>query len=302
MHPRNRFQFGYEFKKLVDASPALGRFVRPNPYGEPSIDYANPAAVRALNQALLKSAYSLEHWDVPKGYLCPPVPGRCDYIHVVADLLAAGKDAEEPRDHSIRVLDIGMGANAIYPLLGASEYGWRFVGTDTDSAAFQWAKKMIARNAAIASLIECRFQPRAQDSFRNVFAPGEFFHATMCNPPFHASAAEARAGNERKRRNLRTDRPGVSPRNFGGQAAELWCKGGELGFVLRMIDQSVEFRDRCGWFTTLVSRSAHLRRLQSAAHQAGASEVKTVAMAQGQKQSRVLAWTFAATASTKRAR
>jgi 23S rRNA (adenine1618-N6)-methyltransferase len=305
MHPRNRFHFGYEFKRLVEGSPALGRFVRPNPYREPSIDYANPAAVKALNQALLKTAYSLD-WDIPEGYLCPPVPGRSDYIHILADLLAGTKAGPIPRGDSIRVLDVGVGANGVYPLIGASEYGWRFVGTDTDSAALEWVRKMVARNPPIASLIECRLQPVARNTFRGVIAPGECFEATMCNPPFHASAADARAGNLRKRRNLGTDRSGVPPRNFAGRPAELWCPGGELGFVLGMIEQSVEFSGQFRWFTTLVSKSAHLPRLQSALRGAGALEVRTIEMTQGQKRSRVLAWRFEgdapARASMKRGR
>ena len=51
-------------------------------------------------------------------------------------------------------------------------------------------------------------------------------------------------------------------------------------------------RDQCRWFTTLVSKSAHLPRLHQALRDARAAEVKTIAMAQGQKQSRILAWTF----------
>jgi len=32
----------------------------------------------------------------------------------------------------VRGLDIGTGASAIYPLLGARVYGWSFLGTDID--------------------------------------------------------------------------------------------------------------------------------------------------------------------------
>ena len=293
MHPRNRFLAGYDFGGLVARNPALAPFVRPNAYGDPSIDYANPAAVKSLNQSLLKDAYGLKVWDIPPGYLCPPIPGRSDYIHYLADLLAGTRAGAIPRGPSIAVLDLGMGANCIYPLIGASEYGWRFVGSETDPVALRWAGKLVARNPAVASLIECRPQPSATDCFDGVIRPGEFFDASMCNPPFHASAAEAAAGNSRKRRNLGAVRSGAKDRNFGGQAGELWCPGGELGFVRRMIGQSHEFRGQCGWFTTLVSKSAHLPRFHQALRDVGAREVKTLEMAQGQKQSRILAWTFA---------
>lgn len=293
MHPRNRFRKGYDFPRLVGASPALGAFVRPNPHGDASIDYADARAVKALNQALLKDAYGLATWDIPAGYLCPPIPGRSDYVHSVADLLSGGRDAAIPRGPSVRVLDIGMGANAIYPLIGASEYGWRFVGTETDPKALRWAGKLIASNPTVAGVIEGRLQPNTADCFRGVIQPGEAFDVSMCNPPFHRSAAEAAEANQRKRTNLGALGSSARSLNFGGRPAELWCRGGELGFVLRMIQQSPDFRDQCRWFTTLVSKSALLPRFESAVHEAGANNVKVIDMAQGQKQSRLLAWTFA---------
>lgn len=292
MHPRNRFRAGYDFGRLAAAHPALARFVRPNPHGDASIDYADPRAVKALNQALLKDAYGLKVWDVPEGYLCPPIPGRSDYVHSVADILSGGRASAIPRGPSVRVLDIGMGANAIYPLIGASEYGWSFVGSEVDPQALRWAGKMVASNPTVAGLIECRLQPNASDCFKNVIRPGEVFDVSMSNPPFHRSAAEAAEANQRKRTNLGARASSPRSLNFGGQPAELWCRGGELGFVLRMIEQSVEFQSQCRWFTTLVSKSALLPRLESAAHDAGAGTVKVIDMAQGQKQSRLLAWTF----------
>ena len=92
MHPRNRFHEGYDFARLVVRLPALAAFVKPSGYGALTIDFANPAAVKALNQALLLEAYGIADWDIPAGYLCPPVPGRSDYVHHVADLLADGDE------------------------------------------------------------------------------------------------------------------------------------------------------------------------------------------------------------------
>src|SRR6187402_3304113 len=117
LHQRNRFRDGYEFERLVAVSPRLAEFVAPNAYGDVSIDYANPEAVKALNQALLKDAYGIENWDVPPGYLCPPIPGRSDYLHYLADLPGIG----DGRKSRVDVLDIGTGANCIYPLIGVRE-------------------------------------------------------------------------------------------------------------------------------------------------------------------------------------
>ncbi|MGE0864600.1 MAG: 23S rRNA (adenine(1618)-N(6))-methyltransferase RlmF, partial [Vicinamibacterales bacterium] len=289
---RNRFRAGYDFARLVARSPRLSRFVGPNAYGDLSIDYANPAAVKALNQALLKDAYGINTWDVPPGYLCPPIPGRSDYLHRIADLPGVGA-ARGARRQPVHVLDIGTGANCIYPLIGAREYGWHFVGTDVDRVALEWAKNLVAANPPLPELIELRWQASRQACFDGVVKPGETFGLSMCNPPFHASAAAAAAGSRRKQHNLGQARSGSSRLNFGGQAGELWCDGGELAFVRRMIAESASRPGLCRWFTTLVSKSDHLPALRRALETANAADVQVLDMAQGQKKSRILAWTFA---------
>jgi len=295
LHPRNRFRAGYDFARLAACSPRLAACVVRTAHGDPSIDYADPEAVKALNQALLKHAYGLAGWDVPHGFLCPPVPGRSDYLHHVADLLSGGDERAIPRGRAVAVLDIGVGANCIYPLVGASEYGWRFVGTEIDPEALRWARRLVSSNPAVADLIECRLQPSPLASFAGVTEAHERFAASVCNPPFHASAAAAAEGTRRKLRNLAGGRkPAATIRNFGGRPGELWCAGGELGFLRRMITQSAAVLDRCRWFTSLVSRSDHLPALYQALRDVSAAEVRTIAMAQGQKKSRILAWTFQA--------
>ena len=294
LHPRNRFRNGYDFPGLIACSPRLAQFVATNAYGDASVDYANPEAVKALNQALLKHAYGIDTWDVPPGYLCPPIPGRSDYLHHLADLPGIS-DAARPRRQPVVVLDIGTGANCIYPLIGAREYGWRFVGTEIDPVALNWAKKLVAVNPVVADLIECRLQKSPLECFNGVTKAGETFDLSMCNPPFHASAEAAAEGTRRKRRNLghrKSTAPGL---NFGGQAGELWCAGGELAFVRRMIAESAARPGLCRWFTTLVSKSTHLPRLFRSLQEVKAVDVRTLEMTHGQKKSRILAWTFTRT-------
>jgi 23S rRNA (adenine1618-N6)-methyltransferase len=290
LHPRNRHRGRYDFAELGRSCPELTAFVRPTPYGDPSIDFADPAAVRALNRALLKHFYGVAHWDLPAGYLCPPIPGRADYLHHIADLLGAADGGRIPRGAAVRVLDIGVGANCIYPILGHREYGWRFVGSDIDPAALAVADGILRANPGLAEAIELRLQPSPGQVFQGLLREGESFALSMCNPPFHASPEEARAGTRRKLANLRIGGP--AKLNFGGQGAELWCPGGEDGFVRRMIAESAQFPTRCRWFSTLVSKAANLPGLRQALRQANVREIRTLDMAQGQKQSRILAWTF----------
>ncbi len=299
LHPRNRHAGGYDFPRLVQASPELGPFVLRARHGGPSIDFAEPAAVKALNRALLAEAYGIRSWDLPPDYLCPPIPGRADYMHYLADLLAADAVGTIPRGPAIRVLDVGVGANAIYPLLGHQEYGWTFVGSEIDAIALDSAARILAANPGLGAAIQLRQQTDPGATFQGVIEAGERFDLTLCNPPFHGSMREAREAAQAKWCKLGRGR-GSAMRNFGGQGAELWCEGGEVGFIRRMITASTGFRDRVRWFTTLVSSSASLPAVHRALRQVEARDIRTVAMAQGQKQSRFIAWTFLS-AETRRA-
>lgn len=291
LHPRNHHAGGYDFADLVEASPELGRFVVRAPHGGPSIDFADPAAVKALNRALLAAAYGIRGWELPEGFLCPPVPGRADYLHHLADLLAESSCGAVPRGARVRVLDVGVGASAIYPLVGHREYGWSFVGSDIDGAALASAARILAANG-LETAIQLRRQADPGASFAGVVGPGDRFDLTLCNPPFHGSLREAREGTRRKWRNLGRGEAARPVRNFGGQGAELWCEGGEAGFIGRMAAESAGLAAQVLWFTSLVSSSASLPAVHRALRQAGAREIRTVAMAQGQKQSRFVAWTF----------
>lgn len=296
LHPRNRHHGRYDMEALCHANPALRRHLVRTPAGEPSIDFSAPASVRELNRALLRHHYGIAHWDIPDGYLCPPVPGRADYLHGLADLLAVDAGGHIPRGPRLRVLDVGVGANLIYPLLGQAEYGWSFVGSDIAAASLQAAAGNVRGNG-LDGVIELRRQHNPGQLFKGIIGAGESFSLTLCNPPFHGSAAEAAQGSQRKLRNLAGGQRAAAGRsrpalNFGGQANELWCRGGEAGFLRSMVEESVELADRVLWFSSLVSRAATLPGLLRQLHQAGAVEVREVAMAQGSKRSRFVAWSF----------
>lgn len=291
LHPRNPHRLRYDFDKLIECSPELGEFVSINDFKDQSIDFNNPNAVRALNRSLLKHFYQIAFWDIPEGYLCPPIPGRADYIHYAADLLASLNGGVIPRGKAVKILDIGVGANCVYPIIGFKEYGWNFVGADIDHLAIRSAKNIIEANGLTKS-VEVRKQPSANNIFDGIIKPGEKFHLSICNPPFHSSNSAAEAGSQRKWRNLGHDRKVETVLNFGGQHTELSCEGGEEGFLKRMIFESCQYTQNCKWFSTLVSRKSSLPSAYLQLKNVGASDVRTIDMAQGQKVSRILAWTF----------
>ena len=298
LHPRNAHKDGYNFDALAIDFPTLKKHVKPNKYGTESIDFADPAAVKALNCALLKHHYDIEGWNVPEGYLCPPIPGRVDYIHYVADLLSNSSIVASD-SRQVRMLDIGTGANGIYSLLAAQAYGWHCSGSEIDPLALKNLAAVLDKNEALKQLIDLRLQRDKRKIFEGVIKPGERFDLTVCNPPFHASQKEAMKSNQRKVNSLaynRGEKPAAKTQqalNFGGQKNELWCEGGESGFLQTMINESVLFGKQCRWFTTLVSKSENVGQAKWLLRNVGARDILEVEMEQGNKTTRIVAWSFA---------
>jgi 23S rRNA (adenine1618-N6)-methyltransferase len=284
LHSRNRNNNLYDFKQLVAACPDLAQYLTQTPAGTESVDFSNPNAVKALNRAILKFYYNID-WDLPGDYLCPPIPGRADYLHYLADLLSEGNMGIIPRGEKITVLDIGVGANCIYPLLGTREYGWSFVGTEIDLEAISIARNLIQQNELTTSIKI--FHQKSSTSIFEGLPKDIHFDISMCNPPFHASLAEATEGTKRKWKNLKIK---SNQLNFGGHQNELWCPGGEVAFITRMIKESPKVQ--CKWFTTLVSKETSLPNIYKELNKLKGVEVKTIAMGQGQKRSRIVAWSF----------
>jgi 23S rRNA (adenine1618-N6)-methyltransferase len=295
LHPNNKHRNPYDFDALILANPLLSNHVIVNKYGNQSINFFDNEAVKQLNKSLLHKYYNIQYWELPQPYLVPPIPGRADYIHHVAQMMednnADLKNKKMPSGENISCLDIGVGANCIYPIVGVSEYGWSFVGTDIDKKAIDVAQKIVDLNPNLKNKVELRLQENPKNIFDGIIRSEEKFDLTICNPPFFSSAKEAAEANMRKNRNLKNmvNKPEL---NFAGKSNELWCEGGEDEFLANMIQQSRRYGNKCYWFTTLVSNESHLQNAYRALRKTKVAEVITLPMSQGNKSSRVLAWTF----------
>ncbi len=305
LHIRNRHREGYDFTELVSSSPALKQFVSTNVHGDLSINFSDPLAVNALNTALLKHHYNINDWQLPQGALCPPVPGRADYIHYVAELLGiAAPSSTLTKQHTdIKLLDIGIGANGIYSLLACQLYGWQCVGSDINRQSLDNVATIISKNPPLEEekRLTLRFQQDKNKLFDGIIKQGEWFDVSVCNPPFHASLEEAIKGSQRKVDNLARNRGeqvithNVNSKpslNFGGQEGELWCKGGEQLFLKKMIKESRLFSSQCRWFTSLVSKAENVKPAIKLLRKLGATDIKELEMVQGNKITRIVAWTF----------
>ena len=147
LHLKNKHLKGYNFTELCVACPVLKKFVFTNKFGTETIDFANAEGIKELNTALLLTYYNIKFWKFPDDNLCPPIPGRADYIFHLAELLGfdTAAHSKETLQRHVRILDLGCGANCIYPLLGKSLFGWSFIGSETDKMALESAETILEK-------------------------------------------------------------------------------------------------------------------------------------------------------------
>ncbi len=283
LHQNNLHRQEYNFEKLCNSNPDLKEFVFTNTYGTETIDFSNPKAIKSLNTSLLKAFYNIHSWDFPDENLCPPIPGRVDYIHHLNDLFKSSSIKGR-----INIIDIGTGATCIYPLLGNSVYRWNFTGTDIDKASIKNSQQIINRNN-LSNCISLKFQEDSNVIFSESIFENQKFTASMCNPPFYASQYEAVEANARKLKGLGIEK---TSRNFSGKQNELWYKGGEKAFLHNYLYQSSLFKNSCFWYTSLVSKKENIESILASLNKLGATEIKNIPMYQGNKVTRIIAWTF----------
>jgi len=292
LHARNKNRERYDLKALTKSNPELKDYIQPNKLGVDSVDFSNAIAVKLLNKALLNHYYGIKNWEFPDENLCPPIPGRADYLHHMADVLSESNFGRMPMGKKITCLDIGVGASCIYPIIGVTEYAWNFIGSDIDPKSISSAKQIVDSNTSLKNKIECRLQKNSKDFFYGIISKEDKIDLSICNPPFHASIEDAQKGTRRKIKNLSGKNVKVPELNFSGIPNELVYDGGEYKFIQNMIRESEKFSKNCFWFSTLVSKQSNLKGILKLLDQTKANQIKTIPMGTGNKSSRIVTWTF----------
>lgn len=292
LHPRNKNREQYDLRALININPDLANYLKPNKHGVDSVDFSNPTAVKMLNKLLLNYYYKIKYWEFSDKNLCPPIPGRADYIHYIADLLCEYNFGVIPTGDKITCFDIGIGASCIYPIIGVTEYNWNFIGSDIDPRSIESANNIVNGNASLKNKVECRLQKNPKDIFYGIIDREDKIDLSICNPPFHSSAEEAQKGTRRKVKNL-SGKDTINPTlNFAGNSNELIYDGGEYKFIQNMIRESNKFAKNCYWFSTLVSKQSNLKGIYKSLEKFEAKQIITKPMGTGNKSTRIVAWTF----------
>ncbi|XP_031126646.1 uncharacterized protein LOC116028928 [Ipomoea triloba] len=263
---------------------------------------------------------------IPDGQLCPTVPNRSNYIHWIEDLFSSEIIPKvQSYDNTVKGFDIGTGANCIYPLLGASLLGLRFVGSDFTDAALEWAERNVKSNPHISELIEIR-NVATQDSSADEVLNGPMInckqdvddsnakpvgikplscpHEVQMNMSKNYHGPPILVGVVKEGENFdfcmcnppffeTIEEAGQNPKtSCAGTTEEMVCPGGEQAFITRMIDDSVKLRQSFRWYTSMIGRKANMKVLESKLWEVGATVVKTTEFVQGQTCRRGLAWSF----------
>jgi 23S rRNA A1618 N6-methylase RlmF len=317
MHDRNIYKNNPpNFAELAQLYPSFSKHVVIK-NGQPSLDWNNPESLCELTKALLHKDFGVTI-ELPLDQLCPTVTSRVNYILWLEDLLDLPSTSLRPAKRlktgttdtslstqpQIRGIDIGTGASCVYPLLGVSMNGWKFVATDIDETSVSWAQKNVAMNGwedfvqvkhvSSDSILLSLFPdvlPSGQEEEGDLSkksTPENFskeFDFCMCNPPFFESL-------EQKIENPHTQ--------CNATQGELVTEGGEVAFVIKMAEESLLLRDRITWYTSLLGRKVSVKKILKFLHENGIKNTRTTTFYQGHTTRWAIAWSFGESASDLR--
>ncbi|KAI0596792.1 hypothetical protein F4775DRAFT_584680 [Biscogniauxia sp. FL1348] len=271
-----------DFRLLAQQDPDFAAVLKRGSY----LDFNDPVSVMQLTKTLLRLDFGIQV-DLPMDRLCPPVPNRHNYILWLKALLDSSAssylDQYDPA-RRVKGLDIGTGASLIYPLLGCAQRPWSFIATDVDSESLSYARK----NAALNS-----YQTRIRIVGRGITDPlvpldelGEdAIDFVMVNPPFYTSEVELQ---DLARQKLRPPNSACT-----GAPIEMVCEGGEVGFVKRIIDESLVLRERVQWYTSMLGKQSSLDALVDILKRNNITNYAVAAFIQGNRTRRwAIGWSF----------
>lgn len=247
-----------DFRALAAADPDFAPYLLPSTR---SINFDNPDAVRQLTISLLRNWFGLEV-DLPTNRLCPAIPGRIAYVEWVHQLVQSsdrslslddgGGDGQH--DRPVHGLDIGVGASCVYPLISTAIYpSWTMIGTEIDDTNYASAHRNVTNNKLQdrISLVHTAPQdPLFHPSIVGTRSNAPPLDFCMCNPPFFESRAEMAA--------TYTTKQELPSAVCTGADVEMVGDGGDLGFAIRILDESEGNKEVSQWFTCLFGKLSSL--------------------------------------------
>ncbi|KAL6910264.1 hypothetical protein GGI43DRAFT_378251 [Trichoderma evansii] len=275
---RNLYTKAPDFRAMALNDPEFAAFIKGR--GR-DLNFSDPKAVMQLTKTLLKVDFDLRI-DLPEDRLCPPVTNRHNYILWLKDLLDTTSYDEPGR--KVVGLDIGTGASCIYPLLGCAQREWSFIATDIDAKSLECAKNNVKLNDFENRIRVIGRKPDdALIPLDNLKM--ESIDFTMTNPPFYESV-EALLGSAAGK-----SRPPFTA--CTGAEVEMVTKGGEVGFISRIFEESLVLRERIQWYTAMVGFLSSVTKIVDKLWEHKIDNYAITEFTQGNKTRRwAIAWSF----------
>jgi len=254
------------------------------------LDFQDPRTTKSVSKAMLKVDFGLQ-LEVPDDRLCPPVPNRWNYvswIHALLDSTNPDYSSRYDPQRQVVGLDIGTGASAIYTMLCLkSRPNWTMCATDVDKKSFEAA----ARNLTINNLITRTKMLQTIDS--QPLLPLQYLGVdkldfTICNPPFFSDETDMRQSLSGEGKSWKPNAVCT------GAEVEMVCHGGDLGFVTRIVEESLLLKDKVTWYTSMFGKMSSAKAIVGRLKEKGLTNwaVGSIEVGGGTKRW-IVAWSFA---------
>lgn len=247
--------------------------------GKVKINFDDQESRRILTKCCLDNDFNLDV-ELPKDRLSPTIPLRLNYIHFIEDVMLHCGITE-----NISGVDIGCGSSCVYCLIALRLNPlWKMFALELDELNLKVARENVNRNKLQEQIIIVD-QESSEKIFKQLFEKDQDKKTfCLCNPPFYASEHEMTEIDNRtgKRRKLQIEQP----------SKETVVEGGEVAFITKIINESLELRDKIQIFSTMVGCKRNFEQLLDVIKQKDIKNFITTKFIQGKVIRWCIAWSF----------
>ena len=239
--------FKPDFLTLIKEFPELKKYIlkqNEDNEGEFQFDWSNNELSLLMDKSILNYYFNIKYYDIPKGFLIPPIPSRINYINLINSIIT--KLIKDIDIKNIIGIDIGTGANIIYPILGYSIYKWKFICTEINKEAYNNAKLILQKNN-LENNINIIKQNNKDNIFISILNRENKYIFSMCNPPYYNYENEIKLEDKKRDNEYNFD--------------EIYYKNGEYGFFQRYFEESICYKNNVFLYTILIGKKINAENI-----------------------------------------
>ena len=239
--------FKPDFLTLIKEFPELKKYIlKQNEDNEEEFqfDWSNNELSLLMDKSILNYYFNIKYYDIPKGFLIPPIPSRINYINLINSIIT--KLINDMDIKNIIGIDIGTGANIIYPILGYSIYKWKFICTEINKEAYNNAKLILQKNN-LENNINIIKQNNKDNIFISILNRENKYIFSMCNPPYYNYENEIKLEDKKRDNEYNFD--------------EIYYKNGEYGFFQRYFEESICYKNNVFLYTILIGKKINAENI-----------------------------------------